>query len=94
MKIRMKTRYCNGQRTIEPDQVGELPDKEARDLIEKGFAVAAGDDPSHPQEPSGGRRGAAAGKQPKAPAGKKTDPPAGGDQKNPEEEDRKDAGGE
>lgn len=41
MKIRMKTRFCDGTRTIEPDREAELPDAQALDLIDKGFAVPA-----------------------------------------------------
>lgn len=40
----MKTRYANGQRSIEPDQAADLPEAEAKDLVTKGFAVFVGED--------------------------------------------------
>lgn len=46
MRVRMKTRYANGERAIEPDTEAELDDAEARDLVAKGFAVPVGADPS------------------------------------------------
>jgi hypothetical protein len=35
----MKTRYCSPERAIEPGRSAELPEDEALDLIDKGFAV-------------------------------------------------------
>jgi hypothetical protein len=41
VKVTMKTQYATPERAIGPGQSADLPDAEARDLIDKGFAVAA-----------------------------------------------------
>jgi hypothetical protein len=96
-KIRMKTRYANGTLAIEPDQVGVLPEAEAKDLIEKGFAVDVDEDPSHgaakPALKRNPRRrppAGAAGKGAQPPAGDDPpadDPPDGGDDPDGDEGD-------
>ncbi len=47
MRVRMKTRYANGHRAIEPDQEGDIPDGEAQYLIETGQALPVDADASH-----------------------------------------------
>ncbi len=44
MRIEMKTLYAGPDRTISPGQVVDLPDDEARELIDGGYAVQVGDD--------------------------------------------------
>lgn len=107
MRVRMKTRYANGLRAIEPDQVADLPDDEAADLIAKGFAVAASADPKESATgtaakmraatPTGKDTGGQGGdKKPaaKKTAAKKAAPAAAGDGHNPPANDTGDGTGE
>jgi len=76
MRIRMKTTYATPERSIDAGKVADLPDKEARDLIAKGFADPADADPAE-----GTARGRDTGRKRRAkaaPAGDDPEPNVGG----------------
>ncbi|MEW2383376.1 hypothetical protein AB0873_14975 [Micromonospora sp. NPDC047707] len=63
MRITMKTLYASPERSIAAGATADVPDDEAQDLIDRGFAVPAGADEADGQAPRPG----AARKSPPAP---------------------------
>jgi len=90
MRIRMKTTYAAPERSIDAGKVADLPDKEARDLIAKGFADPADADPA--EGTARGRETTRKRRTKAAPAGGEQDPNAGGDGDQGDGDDRDDDG--
>ncbi|PZG14425.1 hypothetical protein C1I95_21785 [Micromonospora craterilacus] len=61
MRIEMKTLYATPARSIAAGATADLPDDEAQELIDKGFAIPVDDEDERPRRPSG--RAAASGRK-------------------------------
>lgn len=73
MRITMKTLYATPERSIAAGATAEVPDKEARDLIAKGYAVPEDADEADGKAPGGRPKAAKATRGRAAGRGRRSD---------------------